>query len=107
MITLLAKYRLTSPAKKRVHDAAQMQKVAQSSDAARGSSIDGCLEDAAHIGPRCRNVQTTAVRQLHTQLQHVGPLLSADHSQDLPFIGMSLTGDRHAKRIALKRGSLR
>jgi hypothetical protein len=105
-MTLSARSRLTRSAKKRVHHAAQVQKVAQPSDACGDSSIGRCLCDAGRIGPRCRNVQTTAVRQLHTQLQHVRPLLSADHSQNTPFMGVSLTGDRHTNRKAMKRGSL-
>jgi hypothetical protein len=105
-MTLLARCRLTPSAKKRVHHATQMQKVAQPSNAGRDSGIGGYLHAAAQIGPGCRNVQATAVRQLHTQLQHIRPLLSADHSQDLPFMGMPLTGDRHTNRKAMKRGSL-
>jgi hypothetical protein len=105
-MTLSARSRLTRSAKKRVHHAAQVQKVAQPSDDGGDSGIGGCFRDAGRIGPRCRKVQATAVRQLHTQLQHARSFLSADHSQDTPFMGVSLTGDRHTNWKAVKRGSL-
>ena len=107
MMTLPLGSRLTRSTKKRVHHAAQVQKVAQLSNAGGDRDIDGCRRDVGHIRPRRGDVQATAVRQLHTQLQHARPLLPADHSQRTPLMGMTLAGDRHANRKAMKRGSLR
>ena len=106
-MTLPLGSRLTRSTKKRVHHAAQVQKVAQPSDAGGDRDIGGCRRCAGHIGPSRRDVQATAVRQLYTQLQHARPLLPADHSQYTPFMGMPLAGDRHANRKAMERGSLR
>jgi hypothetical protein len=80
--------------------------MAQASDVGGHRDINGCLRDTGHICPRCRNVQATAIRQLHTQLQHAGPLLAADHSKNAPFMGVSLTSDRHTNWTAMKRGNL-
>ena len=106
-MTLPLGSRLTRSTKKRVHHAAQVQKVAQPSDAGGDRNIGGCRRDAGHIRPRRRDVQATAVRQLRTQLQHARPLLSPDHSQYAPFMGVSLASDRHTNWKAMERGSLR
>jgi hypothetical protein len=99
---LPARYRLDPPAKKRVHEAAQAQKMNQPprTGSSRGG---GCL----YACPCRWNVQTAAVRQNYAQFRHIGVRPPPDHPQQLPFMSVALAGDRHIIRKALVRGSLR
>jgi hypothetical protein len=103
---LPARNRLDPSAKKRVHDAAQTQKIEQSSGAS-GNNSDAGLCIAGHVSPSRWNVKTAAVRQSNTQFQCIKPLLPPDDPQHLPIMGVALTGDRHMIWEALVKGSLR
>ena len=92
---LPARYRLDLPAKNRVHQAAQAQKMNQpprTCSSRYGRNL--------YARPCCWNVQTAAVGQNYAQFRHIGAL-------QLAFMGVALANDRHIIRKALVRGSLR